>query len=441
MGPADDTADKAHDGVRPPPPPVPPPPVVTTPVPPPPVVTTPVPPPPVVTTPVPPPPPPPDAPAPPAPIALAPPPPIAPVPSQSMPAPVAGPRLRRWYNKPANWIGVGVGVVVIAAAAVLFTLYRPSFVVSAIEAPEAVVSGEDVVVRVLLENSGWGTGDHELSLLVDGDVARTEAYTVEGSSESWFDMNLADLGPGRYTVTVADVEELSAAVWVMTPPEFVIDSITVAPNPLNFNASHEATLLVQVSNIGEADGSHEIELNVDGVATDSRSLSLAGGATSEETFAIAVTEPGMHEVRVEEAVATLRVNQLERPGNGAVLLNSVGGGSNELRIVNNSQNDLLVVLTAPGPGQPALLSVYVHAASTHTVTGIRDGVYSTYYAFGADWCTYGKEFTRNTSYGRFEQDASYTSSRSYFTYYTLEMGATTGGVPTVDLPQDSFPAM
>ena len=358
-----------------------------------------------------------------------------------MAPPLAGPRPRAWYRRPATWIGVGVGTVVIAAAAVLFMLYRPSFVVSAIEATEAVVSGEDVVVSVLLENSGWGTGDHELSILVDGDVARTGAFTVEGRSESWFDVVLDDLGPGRYTIAVADVEDLSDAVWVMTPPDFVIDSITVAPNPLNINASQEATLLVQVSNVGEADGAHDIALAVDGVATDSRSVSLAGGATSEEFFAITVTTPGTHEVQVEGTVATLRVNQLERPGNGAVLVNSIGGGQGELRILNNSPDDLLVALAAPGPDQPALLTVYVHAQSSHTVTGIRDGVYSTYFAFGADWCTYGKEFTRNTSYGRFEQDASYASSWSYYTYYTLEMGATAGGVPTVDVPQGSFPAM
>ena len=330
----------------------------------------------------------------------------------------------------------------IAAAAVLFLLYRPAFVVSAIEAPEALVSGETVVVRVLVGNSGWGTGDHELSVLANGDVARTATYTVEGRSESWIDVDLGDLGPGRYTITVADVEDLSDSVWVMTPPEFVIDSITVAPNPLDFNASPDATLLVQVSNVGEADGSHDLELLLDGAATDSRTVSLAGGATSEEVFAITVAGPGLHELRVEDTVATLRVNQLERPGNGAVLVNSLGGGSNELRIFNNSSDDLLVVLAAPGEGQPALLSVYVHALSSHTVTGIVDGVFTTYYAFGADWCTYAKEFTRNASFGRFEQDASFTSTWSYFTYYTLEMGATTGGgVPTVDLPQSSFPPM
>ena len=339
-------------------------------------------------------------------------------------------------------IGAGVGVVVLAAAAVLFMLYRPSFEVSAIDAPESVVSGQAVVVSVLVGNSGWSAGDHELSVLVDGDVGQTAAYTVEGRSEAWIDVRLDDLGPGRYTITVADVEDLSDSVWVMTPPEFVIDSIVVTPNPLDFNASQEASLLVQVSNVGEAEGTHVVELMVDGVETETRTVELAGESTSEESFAITIAGPGEHEVRVDDTVATLEVNQLARPSNGTVLVNSIGRGSNELRIHNNGDDDLLVVLAAPGADQPALLSVYVHAQSSHTVKGIRDGVYSTYYAFGADWCTYHKAFTRDASFGRFEDDASYTSSRSYYTYYTLEMGTTSGtGVPTVSVPEGSFPAM
>jgi hypothetical protein len=361
---------------------------------------------------------------------------------QPIDQPIAEPRSPRWYRKPATLIGAGAGVIVLAAAAVLFLLYRPSFAVSAIDAPESVVSGQGVVVSVLIGNSGWSAGDHELSVLVDGDVAKTETHTVEGRSESWIDVRLDDLGPGRYTITVADIEDLSDSVWVMTPPEFVIDSIVVTPNPLDFNASHDASLLVQVSNVGEADGMHVVELMVDGVETETRALELAGGATTEESFAIAVAGPGEHEVRVEDTVATLRVNQLARPANGEALVNAIGGGSNELRIFNNSTDDLLVVLASPGPDQPALLSVYVHALSSHTVTGISDGLYSTYYAFGADWCTYAREFTRNASFGRFEEDASYTSNWSYYTYYTLEMGTTTGvGVPTVSVPEGSFPAM
>jgi hypothetical protein len=334
-----------------------------------------------------------------------------------------------------------VVVVAIAAAATFFLLYRPAFVVSAIDAPEALVSGEEVVVRVLLGNTGWGTGDHELTVLLNGAAATTAAYSVEGRSESWIDVPLGDLDPGRYTVTVAEVDELSAAVWVMTPPEFVIDSITLAPNTLDINTSNETTLLVRVSNIGEADGEHDFEVLVDGVAAESRRVALSGGAAGEETFAVTVGTPGMHEVRVGDAVATLRVNQLARPGNGAVLVNALGGGSNELRIFNNDPDDLLVVLAAPGPGQPALLSVYVHANSAYTVKGIADGVFSTFYAFGADWCTFSNEFTRNASYGRFEEDASYESGWSYYTYYTLEMGGTGGQwAPTTDVPPGSFPA-
>jgi hypothetical protein len=335
-----------------------------------------------------------------------------------------------------------LGLALLVGAAVFFLLYRPAFVVTAIRAAEPVVSGADVTVSVLVGNTGWGAGEHEVTLLVDQEPAASATVTVQGGAESWVDVVLRGLDAGRYTVTVDDVDDLDAAVWVMTPPEFVIDSITLAPNTLDLNTSTETTLLVRLSNIGEADGEHDLELIVDGVAAESRHVALSGGAFGEEVFGIAVATPGPHEVRVGDAVATLRVNQLARPGNGAVLVNSIGGGANELRIFNNDPDDLLVVLTAPGPGQPALLSVYVHANSSYTVKRLADGVYSTYYAFGADWCGYHSEFTRNASYGQFEQDSAYESGRTFYTYYTLEMGGTGGGwAPTASLPVDSFPGM
>ena len=332
--------------------------------------------------------------------------------------------------------------MVIAAAVVAFLFYQPKFVATALEVPEAVVSGDDVTVTVLLGNTGWGAGERELTVLVDEAPGRTTDVSVAGGAEERVEIVIPDLRPGNHKVSLVDFEELTGVVWVMTPPELVIDSVAIEPNPLDIITGNEAVVVVQVSNTGEAEGSHDFQLTLDGQVGESRSITLAGGATTEERFTITVDGPGPREVTVGDTTTTLRVLQLERPGNGALLVNDIGGGPNELRITNNSPQDVVVVLAAPGVGQPALLSVYVQATSSSTVTGIRDGVYSTYFVFGSAWCTYSREFTQGATHNRFEQDASFESSGSFYTYYTLELGGTEGtGVPTVDVPPADFPTM
>ena len=367
---------------------------------------------------------------------------------QPEPTSPADPNLRTdeppkpWYRRPVAWLGGAVGLAVVVAAVVVLMLYRPAIDAHAIAGPDAVVAGDDATIRVMVGNTGWGSGQRELTVLLDAEPASTETFTVPGRSETWVDVVLPDVEAGRYTVSLAGVEGVSAPLWVMTPPEFVIDAVHVTPNPMDIATSPAATATVEVSNIGEADGAHELELTIDGVPVQTRTVSLAGGATGSEQFDLTVDGPGIHEVRVDEARTVLEVHQIERPEHGAVLVNSIGGGSNELRVANNGPDDLLVVLAAPGENPSALLSVYLHGNSSHTVTGITDGVYSTYYAFGTDWCAFDTRFTVRATQGRFEQDSTYESGPAFFTYYTLEMGSATGPtVPTQYVQPGGFPTM
>ena len=346
------------------------------------------------------------------------------------------------HRKPGVWIGAGSAVVVIAAAVVAFLFYQPKFVATALEVPEAVVSGDDVTVTVLLGNTGWGAGERELTILVDEAPGRTTDVRLAGGAEEQIEIVVPDLLPGNHKVSLVDFEELTGVVWVMTPPEFVIDSVAIEPNPLDIITGNQAVVVVQVSNTGEAEGAHDFQLALDGQAGESRSITLAGGATTEERFTITVDGPGPREVTVGDTTTILRVLQLERPGNGTLFVNDIGGGSNELRITNNSPQDVVVVLAAPGVGQPALLSVYVQATSSSTVTGVRDGVYSTYFVFGSAWCTYSRAFTQGATHSRFEQDAVFESGPDFYTSGTMELGGTEGtGVPTLDVPPADFPTM
>jgi hypothetical protein len=328
---------------------------------------------------------------------------------------------------------------------VVWVLTAPVF-----ELPEAVISGEDVVVDVLVSNEGPAPVSQELTLVAE-DQARTvtgdpQAASLElagGAEQSVrFVFPALDAGDYELTATIGDWEGPAGDVWVMTPARFEVDGLDVQPDPMDINDSQEATVTTSITNVGEADGTYQLRLELDGELVEERSIDLRGGSSTEEAFPVTITEAGPHELVAGGRTVSFEAYQLERPANGTVLTNQIGGGRNELRITNNFDEDYLVVLARPGEGNPALLSVYVRGGTSHTVYGVRDGTYSTYYAYGTAWCTHHQTFTQGAGHGRYEDDDTFTSSSTSYTWVALTFGITDGpGSPTDWVSADDFPTM
>ncbi len=360
----------------------------------------------------------------------------APMPVATAPqlAPPGGPK-----KSPLKWILAAVAVLVVIALVVVF-FPRARFEVSSFEVPESVMSGEDAVVAVDIENKGWFGGEYDLIVLVDGEPAESTTVKLGGGAKELIEIPLTDIAPGKYELTLADWKDLGGTLWVKTDADFKVDSVVVTPNPMDIAKGSKATVLVSASNAGETDGDYTLSLTLDGKDIAERDVFIEGDSGVQETFDITVPGPGDSVLAVNGFTVDLPIYKIERPGNGKVFVNKLTGGSNQMKIINNFADDYLVVLTAPGEGKPVLLSVYVMSKSSTTVKGIKSGTYSVYYAYGAYWDTAGKKFTDRVGYGLFETDSKYTSSSSQYTIFTYTFGATGGaGVPTEDVTEDGFP--
>lgn len=360
----------------------------------------------------------------------------APVPAPVQPIPASGRK-----KSPLKWILVAVAALVIIALAVVF-FPRPKFVASSFEVPVSVMSGEDATVAIDLANEGWLGGEYDLTVLIDGAPAESTTVKLAAGANERVEIPVSNLSPGTYELALADWEGLNGTLWVKTAADFVVDAVEVTPNPMDIAKDAKATVLVSVSNNGETSGDYSLSLTLDGEELEARDVFVDGGSTAEETFELTVDGPGDSEVAVNGVTVDLPIYKVERPGNGKVLVNRLTGGPNQMKIINNYADDYLVVLAAPGEGKPALLSVYVKSRSSTTVKGIKSGTYSVFYAYGANWCSFRKQFTDRVGYGRYEDDSSYTSSRSQFTVYTYTFGASGGeGAPISDVDEDGFPKM
>lgn len=331
-------------------------------------------------------------------------------------------------------------MVLAAVVAAVLIFYRPAFEVTAITAPADVVAGDDVVLTVDVGNDGLRGGELELTVLVGDRPEQTVIAEVAAGAQERVRIVLRDLPAGTHRLTLADWDEPAASVWVMTPAEIVVDYLVVEPSPIDVRSQTEATVLVGLSNLGEAPGSHAIDLLLDGEHADGRGIDLTGGEVVEESFTITVDSPGDHEVSVGDVTQAFRAHTLHRPDNGEQLVNTIGGGSNQLEITNNDDRDVLIVLAGPDDDD-ALLSVYVRAGSSTTVTRLRNGSYRAYYMHGTGWCTHFKQFTRQASAGRFDGTADFESTATHYTVYTLEMGVSgEDSSPTQYLDLDDVPS-
>lgn len=116
-------------------------------------------------------------------------------------------------------------------------------------------------------------------------------------------------------------------------------------------------------------------------------------------------------------------------------------GRGELRIDNGTEKDAVVSLVRGG--RPAF-SVYVRGTSRVTVSGVPDGTYALYYAFGTDWDRRAKAFTRHCGFRRFDREATfettYDTTAIYHTIQELGLQPTANGnATTSDVAPQDFP--
>ncbi|KXB07117.1 hypothetical protein AKJ54_00735 [candidate division MSBL1 archaeon SCGC-AAA382K21] len=147
--------------------------------------------------------------------------------------------------------------------------------------PKEVAPGGDVDMFVDVNNVGGVEGSHMVGLEINGGVESTENITVAGGKTETVNMVFAENAPGDYTV---EVENLERSVHVLEPAEFEVSDLSVSPS--RAGPGEDVNVSVEVGNVGEMSGRHTVELEIDGVVEDSRTVDLSGGDNTTFSFAI-----------------------------------------------------------------------------------------------------------------------------------------------------------
>jgi len=179
--------------------------------------------------------------------------------------------------------------------------------------PESVKPGEEVSISVTVTNVGDEGGECEVALKIEGVVVDSQMVTLSGGESTTVTFKVSEEAEGTYHV---EVDGLTGSFTVKAPAmpkpaEFKLSALSVTPKEVK--PGEEVTVTVTISNVGEESGSRKVEVKLDGVVVDSKTVTLSGGKSTTLTFKLSSEAEGDHIVEVDGLTATFTVVKPPRP--------------------------------------------------------------------------------------------------------------------------------
>jgi hypothetical protein len=303
--------------------------------------------------------------------------------------------------------------------------------------PNNVEVGQPVTVSADLQNVTDYDVNYSCCLFCQGAEVESRNIAVAAGSTSQVTFSLSQANPGWYNVELLG---LSGTFKVLKPAEFVVFDFDVTPSPVKMG--EVATITAGIENVGEVSGSYEVQLMVNGVVEQTKEITLAGGAKKTETFSLSKGTEGNYSLQVGDRQLELRVVQPVRLPTGTKIINKMRGGRSTLKITNNRDWDVVVILVQADELETPVWAAYVRSGSSRTFGGIAPGTYITYYAFGEDWDEEAKQFMTVYSYQRFAGEDVINQTPYSYTVWKITFGVEGGeGSPTLNLSEDEFPSL
>ncbi|MBA7504183.1 hypothetical protein ES706_02808 [subsurface metagenome] len=302
-------------------------------------------------------------------------------------------------------------------------------------APKEVIPGEGVTVTASVENTGGAEGVYHAVLIVDGVETEAKSVTLAPGEGEIMSFRVAKNVPGIHKIELGQLADTFKVLKLLKPAEFKVSHLAIVPDIVK--VGQKATVTISVKNTGEAQGTYIASLVVDGVAEQTKDITLAGGAIESVPFIISRDSCGNYSIKVGGLEDVLKVVQIERLDTGTFVVKELRGGKGKLTVENGLDLEALIILSGHGEPKIPLLAVYIRAKDSYSIKGIKDGVYILYFALGEDWDSCSEKFTAKTTYKRFEEEFDFVHYDYEVTLHPV-IGGTAGTEP---VGEDEFPGL
>ena len=163
--------------------------------------------------------------------------------------------------------------------------------------PSQVEPEEEISISVNVTNVGEESGNHTVTLIINEEVEATEEVTLSGLSSTILTFTTVRDIEDIYTVEVDGQTGSFAVAIPPAEPEFRFSNLRLSSTEIE--PGEDVTVQVEVFNIGEISGSYTVNILLDGVIMDSKTITLDGQSSSTISFTISSQVQGDHNLEIE----------------------------------------------------------------------------------------------------------------------------------------------
>jgi uncharacterized protein YfaS (alpha-2-macroglobulin family) len=171
-----------------------------------------------------------------------------------------------------------------------------------------------VTVTVNVENMGSDPGVYTLTLKIDGTTEQTKKLSLSPGQQQTVQWTISKTQTKSYSV---DVNGLTGTFTVESPPApaaFTLSNLVATPATVD--PSIPVTVSVSVKNTGDQSGSTTVELKVNGVVAETKTVTVGAGASTTVTFTVTKDTAGSYTMAVGSLTGSFTVKTPEPPPPG-----------------------------------------------------------------------------------------------------------------------------
>lgn len=223
----------------------------------------------------------------------------------------------------------GVHIVYIEDLQGTFVVEAGEFVVENLKiSPQRVSLGENVAISVDVANVGENTAMKFLVLKIDNIVESIENVTLDSGENSEVSFVVSRDVVGVYEVEIENLVGSFVVENQSGSPNFILSNLRI--NRRRVDVGENVTISVDIVNNGDASGSYDIILKLDGLVKDSDNITLDPGSSDRVSFVVSMDNFGLHSVMVNQLIDYVwAINSSEAEITKLVEVGAINAGENK----------------------------------------------------------------------------------------------------------------
>lgn len=173
----------------------------------------------------------------------------------------------------------------------------------------SIVTGESVTITADVKNFGGARGTSTISLFEDGVSVDSRQVTLDGGQSTQISFTQTFNTAGTFSMKVGSSSAGAVTVQQANPQ---LDVPSASLSDTSINTGQSVTVTATVRNIGNAAGTFDVDLEVDGSTVETQQVTLGVAATKTITFSRQFNNAGDFDVSVNgTAAGTVSVSEAE----------------------------------------------------------------------------------------------------------------------------------